>query len=136
MCETAHNSGDVLSRATADREAVFEAFEAAGNRGEPPRIDDFLPAGGPDIRSLAELAQTDMEHRLRASEAARAERYLARFPELASNHAAAVELSAFVGRTQITGAGLAHFRGMNQLIILEFSGTGIGDAVQARVGLG
>src|SRR5205807_2895889 len=43
---------------------------------------------------LIELVHIDLELRLKAGEAARAEEYLARYPELAGDRAAAVELIA------------------------------------------
>jgi len=92
LSETGSHAGGVFSRATSDREAILEAFEAAWRAGHRPRIEDFLHGRETESRLLAELAQTDLEYRLRAGEPARAERYLARFPELASNHDAAVEL--------------------------------------------
>jgi len=100
MSESVHNSGDVFSRATAEREASLEAFEAAWQTGRRPRIEDFLPTVESDPRLLAELARTDLEYRLRAGEVARAKEYLARFPGLASNHDAAVEL--IVAEYQLT----------------------------------
>src|SRR5262249_49310374 len=70
-------------------------FEDAWRQGPRPAIDDYLP---PDDRwrcpVLIELVHLDLELRLKAGEAARAEEYLARYPELAGDRRAAVELIA------------------------------------------
>jgi hypothetical protein len=56
-------------------------------------IDDYLLAGdGLRCRLLIELAHIDLELRLKAGEAARVEEYLARYPELAADRPAALEL--------------------------------------------
>jgi predicted ATPase len=70
-------------------------FENAWRQGARPVIDDHLPAGG-RLRypALIELAHIDLELRLKCGEAARAEEYLARFPELAGDRAAALGLIA------------------------------------------
>jgi predicted ATPase len=55
-------------------------------------IDDYLPAGRPGGRLLIELVHLELELRLKAGETARAEEYLARYPELAGDTAAALGL--------------------------------------------
>jgi predicted ATPase len=68
-------------------------FEQAWHGLPRPRIDDYLPAGGPlRCRALVELAHIDLELRLKAGEAARVEEYLARYPELAGDRAVVVGL--------------------------------------------
>src|SRR6516162_10517238 len=70
-------------------------FEDAHRHGPRPRIDDYLPGDGPlRLRILVELVHIDLELRLKAGEGARAEDYLACYPELAGDHALAVELIA------------------------------------------
>jgi predicted ATPase len=68
-------------------------FEDAWRQGPRPVIDDYLsPGGGSHARLLIELVLLDLALRLKAGEAARAEEYLARYPELAADRRAAVEL--------------------------------------------
>src|SRR5262249_49526745 len=68
-------------------------FESAWRQGPRPAINDHLPAAGPlRYRTLVELAHIDLELRLKAGEAARVEEYLSRYPELACDRAAALEL--------------------------------------------
>jgi hypothetical protein len=80
--------------ASAEWERVHEAvsrFEAAWGRGERPGVADYWSGGQP---LLLELAQTDLEYRLKAGEPARAEDYLGAFPALAADAAAASQLVA------------------------------------------
>jgi predicted ATPase len=73
--------------------SALRRFEDAWRQGPRPVIDDYL-AGGEGLRHhlLIELVHVDLELRLKAGEAARVEEYLARYPELAGDRAAAVEL--------------------------------------------
>jgi hypothetical protein len=72
---------------------ALRRFEDLWRRGARPAIDDFLPAAGePRRRLLVELAHVDLELRLKAGETARAEDYLARYPELAEDRPAALGL--------------------------------------------
>jgi predicted ATPase/tRNA A-37 threonylcarbamoyl transferase component Bud32 len=74
---------------------AIRRFEDAWRRGDRPALEDYLPAGGGlRFRLLIELAHIDLELRLKGGEAARAEHYLARYPELGDDSAAAVELLA------------------------------------------
>jgi predicted ATPase len=75
-------------------EAAVKRFENAWRQGARPAIDDYLSAGGPGSRLLIELVHLELELRLKAGEAARAEEYLARYPELAGDTAAALDLIA------------------------------------------
>src|SRR5262249_47193389 len=59
-----------------------------------PEIIAFLPTGAGHTRLLTELVHVDLEYRLRAGEAARVEGYLTRYPELADDRAAALDLIA------------------------------------------
>src|SRR4051812_20909387 len=73
-------------------ERVVKRFEHAWRQGFRPEINGFLPAEEAlRSRLLVELVHTELELRLKAGEAARAEEYLARYPELAGG-TAAVEL--------------------------------------------
>src|SRR6516165_982524 len=79
----------------AAMEAAVKRFENAWRRGDRPAIDDYLPAAGPlRCRVLIELVHLELELRLKAGEAARAEEYLARYPELAGDPAAALDMIA------------------------------------------
>src|SRR5262245_23002691 len=76
-------------------EEVVTRFDDAWRQGPRPVIDDYLPADGRRrFPLLVELVHIDLELRLRAGEPARAEEYLARYPELAGDTAAAVALIA------------------------------------------
>jgi serine/threonine protein kinase/Tfp pilus assembly protein PilF len=64
------------------REEIVEAFEEAWLSGETPRLEDYLPADGPDHRPvLVELVRADLECRFRAGLKPRVEDYL-RFADL------------------------------------------------------
>jgi WD40 repeat protein len=65
-------------------ESRLDAFDAAWQRPDPPRAEDFLPpASDPDrLAVVVGLVRIDLERRLTRGEAARVESYLARFPEL------------------------------------------------------
>src|SRR6516162_10516637 len=74
---------------------VVRRFEQAWHGAPRPRIDDYLPAGGPlRSRALVELAHIDLELRLKSGEAARVEEYLAGHPELAGDRAVVLGLIA------------------------------------------
>jgi hypothetical protein len=75
-------------------EAAVKHFERAWRQGLRPAINDYLHAGGPGGRLLIELVHLELELRLKAGEAARAEEYLTRYPELAGDPAAALDLIA------------------------------------------
>jgi predicted ATPase len=76
-------------------EGAIKRFENAWRQGPRPAIDDHLPAGPvPRRRLLIELVHIDLEFRLKAGEAARAEEYLARYPDLAGDRAAVLDLVA------------------------------------------
>jgi hypothetical protein len=79
----------------AGRERLIGWFESAWGRGERPAIAEHLPAEAGERRViLIELAHAELECRLKAGEAARAEDYLARFPELRQDPEAALDLIA------------------------------------------
>jgi WD40 repeat protein/serine/threonine protein kinase len=76
-------------------EQIVTAFEAAWQRGERPAIDEYLAATDRGrLRVLVELVHADLECRLKAGEAARAEDYLRRYAELAGNNDLALDLIA------------------------------------------
>jgi serine/threonine-protein kinase len=79
-------AGASLSEPWKEREALIGRFEAAWLGGGRPAIADYLPAAGAERQAvLVELVHAELECRLKAGEAARAEDYLARFPELAAD---------------------------------------------------
>src|SRR5262249_52458501 len=74
---------------------IIKAFEDAWQRGERPSIDAFLPADGAERQALlVELLHTDLECRSKAGEAIRVEVYLERYPELAGDTDAVLDLIA------------------------------------------
>jgi WD40 repeat protein/serine/threonine protein kinase len=76
-------------------EPIIHRFETAWFEGGRPDLDDYLPQAGPERRAvLIELAHADLECRLKAGEAARADLYLQRYPELREDARAALDLIA------------------------------------------
>jgi Inner membrane component of T3SS, cytoplasmic domain len=74
--------GSDLAQDTLDQ--AIDRFEEAWEKGGRPVIEDFLPAEVAGRRdALVHLVHIELERRLKAGEAARAEEYLSRFPELA-----------------------------------------------------
>ncbi len=64
---------------------VIRRFEQAWFNGDRPQIEQYLVENSDDsVRLLVELAHADLEFRLRATETARVEDYLAQFPALAA----------------------------------------------------
>jgi serine/threonine protein kinase/formylglycine-generating enzyme required for sulfatase activity len=81
-------SGDTLLR-------LMDDYEIAWSSGQRPDLDAFLPPAEPERHAaLKELAAIDLEHRLKAGEAARVEEYLSRYPTLAVDPAALLALIA------------------------------------------
>jgi hypothetical protein len=76
-------------------ERVLDRFEAACQSGGRPSLDDYLAQAQAERRVLLrELVPLDLEYRLEAGEPMGAADYLARFPNLAEDGAAATELIA------------------------------------------
>jgi hypothetical protein len=76
-------------------EGMLKRFEAAWRRGERPALDDYLAAADAERQALlVELAQEDLEHRLKAGEPARVEDYLDRYPELRADPDVVLDLIA------------------------------------------
>jgi hypothetical protein len=73
-------------------EDAVKRFVAAWRQGPRPVIDAYLTTGELRHPLLIELVHTDLELGVKAGEAARAEEYLARYPELAGDRAVALEL--------------------------------------------
>src|SRR5947209_19708144 len=76
-------------------ESLYKRFDDAWQRGEEPRLDDYLPVDPGERQAvLAELVQMDLEYRMKAGRPARVEEYWNRFPELVARREAAVSLVA------------------------------------------
>src|SRR5262249_19670532 len=79
----------------AGGESLIERFENAWHRGERPDLDDYLPAAPAErLPVLIELVHAEMEFRLKAGEAVRADAYLRRYSELTADAKVAAELIA------------------------------------------
>jgi tRNA A-37 threonylcarbamoyl transferase component Bud32 len=86
---------DLAPAAREALEPLLHRFEQAWRQGQRPALEQYLPAAGPQRRAaLVELVRTDLEYRLEAGEPARAEDYLQRYPELAADRPAALDLIA------------------------------------------
>jgi serine/threonine protein kinase/tetratricopeptide (TPR) repeat protein len=86
-------SGTNLDRSEWAHEPTLRRFEDAWRDGQSPQIDDFLPAIDDDHTGvLVELVCTDLEYRLKAGHPARVEEYRDRFPQLASDPAALLDM--------------------------------------------
>ncbi len=76
-------------------DGLVQRFEEAWQAGQRPALDDYLPKDGPDrLAVLVELAHVDLERRLKAGESARVEEYFGRYPDMAVDRAAALDLIA------------------------------------------
>jgi hypothetical protein len=74
-------------------ESIVNRFQATLMRGEHPAIEDYLPAGHNERRAvLPALVRADLLHRLRRGQAVCVESYLGRYPGLAEDPAAVVDL--------------------------------------------
>ena len=95
----------------APLEAAIKRFVAAWRQGARPALDDYLSAGG-RLRHLllVELVHTDLELRLKAGEAARAEEYLGRYSELAGDTAVELIVAEYaLRRRREPGLSLADY---------------------------
>ncbi len=82
-------------KSAVDLEEVIARFEAAWQEGRPPTLDDYLPdPAAPPLDLLIELVHADLECRLKAGEEARVETYLERYPALAGERTAVLDLIA------------------------------------------
>jgi hypothetical protein len=83
------SSRDELLGSWGRRERIVEAFEEAWFSGNPPRLTDYLPAGGAERRRvLVELIRVDLEFRFKAKQSLGAEDYIGEYPELRDDLAA------------------------------------------------
>lgn len=74
-------------------EQFVQRFKAAWWQGKHPDLDDYLP-NRPEVRGrvLPEMARIDFKGRLHSREAVKPETYLERYPELADNSPATLDL--------------------------------------------
>jgi WD40 repeat protein len=88
------NESNAASQADASRLYEFvDAFEEAWQAGGRPDIDRYLPPDAPLRRTvLIKLVHIDLENCLRAGEKVRVETYLDRYPQIAGDTSAIVEL--------------------------------------------
>src|SRR5262245_1803823 len=71
---------------TGRLEEICESFESAWRRSERWTIEEILPTAGTlRDKALVDLVHIELELRLEEGEAARAEEYFARFPDLADD---------------------------------------------------
>ena len=75
---------------------IIERFEDAWNRGDNPRLEDFLPtaSGRQSTEILIELVHVELERRLTRGDDARVETYLEAYPAIRDCRKAAIELIA------------------------------------------
>src|SRR5258708_6160382 len=90
-----HNSNPLTSGASVQCERAVRAYEEAWRRGSAPALDYFLPSTATlRLALLIELVHTDLELRLEAGQSVSLETYLTRYPELAADRAAVLDLLA------------------------------------------
>ncbi len=79
---------DLLSANWPRCEERIKEFEQAWQRGETPRLEDFLAGEVAERRALlVELVHADLEFRLKSGSPVEIETYLAAYPELAADPA-------------------------------------------------
>jgi tetratricopeptide (TPR) repeat protein len=76
-------------------EETVRRFESAWWQGKHPELEDYLPSNLESRRTvLPEMTRIDLRCKLNCRETVRAEQYLERYPELADNRPAVLELLA------------------------------------------
>jgi serine/threonine protein kinase len=81
-------------------------FEAAHQRGETPRLQDYVPPDAPDRTAIAaELARIDVEYRRKRGLPVRLDDYLTPFPELAADKGLLRELLEAESRARHSRGG-------------------------------
>jgi tetratricopeptide (TPR) repeat protein len=83
-----------IEGASAGFETAVRRFEAEWRGSGRPDLDRHLTTGADRPRLLVELIHIDLDFRLRAGDSARVEEYLNRFPELAEQRDAVLDLIA------------------------------------------
>src|SRR5262245_40539463 len=94
MFEKSQPQSDSGAPPDAGYEDSIRKFERDWLAGRRPVLDDYLAASPTSSGLLIELAQIDLEFRIKAGQPTRAADYLARYPELASDADAAADLIA------------------------------------------
>src|SRR5207244_1905926 len=76
-------------------------FEAAHQKGQEPRLQDFVPPGGADRTAVAaELVRVDLEYRRKRGLPIRVDDYLTPCPELSRDEALLLEVIEAEGRSR------------------------------------
>src|SRR5262245_22028802 len=74
-------------------ESRLALFEGEWRLGQEPDLEKFLPPHQPErLKTLIELVNTELELCLKAGRPARVEGYLQRFPEIAKDNRAVLDL--------------------------------------------
>src|SRR5262245_37929546 len=95
MAEAKQPVVDLSSGDWSRLELVVDRFEKAWLAGNQPLIDDFLPTDDLERRALiVELVHAELECRLKMGRQVGVEDYLRRYPELAADNQAALNLIA------------------------------------------
>src|SRR5262249_39673260 len=92
-----------MSDTSLDRfDAVVDSFESACRSGSLPSVSAYLETISPEERPalLRELIQLELEYKMRAGNAVRVGHYLARYPELAEDRQAVLDLIALEYRVR------------------------------------
>ncbi len=90
-----HDFEHLIREELAQVHELVQRFEDAWLRGDRPALADYLPAAaGPRRAALLELVHTALEFQIKAGETTGLGAYLDRFPELADDHRAVLELAA------------------------------------------
>ncbi len=93
MSSPIHDPEELTPDVRTRHEQLIGRFETAWRRGECPTIDAFLPAEAAERATvLVELVHADLEFRLKAGEPVRVETYLERYPEVAEDPEAVLQL--------------------------------------------
>ena len=107
MATNGFDVGRLPSDAWQSFERVIKHFEDAWRSGQQPAIEDFLPSAEAERSALrVELVHVNLEYRLQGGQPVRVERYLERYPELAADQDAIIDLitSEFSVRCQLDPA--------------------------------
>ena len=93
MADSHDGTGSRGDDESARLDLALHRFDGAWQRGEQPKIEDYLESEPDGSRALLiELVHIDLERRVLAGEARRVESYLDRFPQLSAETATVVEL--------------------------------------------
>src|SRR4051794_16592463 len=112
MARREHRRGEAMSDTTPPSqpctnafrqcEDALDRFEDAWRRGQAPVLEEYL-ASETDGGLLREMVKVDLEWRLRQGRVACVEMYLRRFPALAADRAAVLDLVRAEWRLRLDG---------------------------------